>query len=131
MSSPEVDHVILPEGLAHAVIYGGDADDWKWGESFDEERLAAFNEAYETLGNQFLGDPKETWYQGVTFTAVIRRKADGKLFGYQYWEAVAKHGEPYVEANGYEFDDAGDSDFVFLPVAAFPITGYVIQKEPA
>lgn len=123
--------VSLPGGLGRNIVGGGkyaDPNDWKYDEDYDEGTLAKFTEEFElvTEGAPFLGDPKEEWYQGVTFTALIRRKADGTLFGYNWWEPVAKHGEPYYEPNGDEFGlDYGT--WVFQKVTPFIITGYEVS----
>jgi hypothetical protein len=70
---------------------------------------------------------------------VIRRKADGKLFGFPFWQGGGKYGEMDMEHNGddhgfeskYDFD--GDEDefwYVFLPVKSQPIPAYVLETEP-
>ncbi len=123
------DQVVLPNGLGEAIIRGY-VEDWQYEEDFDQAALDEFNANFEALGNKFLGNPKEPWYQGVDFTAAIRRKSDGALFGFTYWEMVSKHGEPYFEANGDEFDVADDA-YVFLPVEPFTVQGYSIKKEVA
>ena len=46
-----------------------------------------FNELFEVVG-KFLGESRESYYQGLSFTAVIKRKSDGKLFGHTYWEDI-------------------------------------------
>lgn len=118
----------LPRGLATAIIGGGDASDWEWDADYVKATLTEFDANYEVVGNEFLGNPKEDWYQGVDFTAVIRRKSDGKLFGYGWWTPVSKHGEPYFEPNGEEFG-LGPDEFVFLPIRPFIVTGYEITKD--
>lgn len=122
--------VNIPAGLARNIVAGGkyaDPNDWKYDEDFDQAVFDEFNDSFELVqeGAPFLGDPKEEWYQGVTFTAVIRRKLDGVLFGYNWWEPVAKHGEPYYEANGGDFGLDYDT-WVFQKVTAFTVTGYEV-----
>lgn len=126
-----IEHVTFPSGLGEAIVYG-DPEDWTWDEDYDSNTdsvtLEYFQENFEVVKGKHLGDPKESWYQGVNFTRVIRRKSDGKLFGYAYWEPVAKHGEIYVEANGDEHG-YGYETYVFLPVELFTVTGYQVQEE--
>ena len=90
-----------------------------------------FNELFEVVG-KFLGESRESYYQGLSFTAVIKRKSDGKLFGHTYWEDISKYGEAYYEANGDKFglEDYDEDDeyfngwIVFAPVKKFTVTGY-------
>lgn len=138
----EPDRVVMTggEGLAETVIYDG------FGYPDSEELEAAeasFLEQFEVVGPRLMGDPREDFYQGVTFISVIRRKADGHLFGYEHWEPVAKHAEGDLTPNGddqgfeVEWDTTPDRDgwwdeipsvFVWLPVEPFTITGYSIVK---
>ena len=120
--------LILPDGLSKALIYYGDPGDWKYDDDFDEAALDEFLAEFEPLGNQFLANPDESWYQGVSFAAVIVRKSDGQKFGYPYWEVISKHGEAYAEPNGDEFGLDYDK-YVWRPVQPFSITGYQIAKE--
>lgn len=96
-----------------------------------------FHEEFEILNENFLGDSKETYYQGMSFTRVIRRKSDDTLFGFSYWEDISKHGTMFVESNesdfglNFEVPDGFDWDteyypsvYVFAPVTPFTVTGY-------
>lgn len=68
----------------------------------------------------------DDFYQGLNMITVIRRKSDGKLFGYSWWNDISKHGSPYMESNGDEFgleayedtegDDGWCTFYVFEPV---------------
>lgn len=120
------DYPTLRSGLATSIIHGG-VEDWKYDEDFDESVYEAFTAEFEFVTSRALGDPKEDWYQGVNFTAVIRRRSDDALFGYPYWEPVSKHGEPYYEPNG------DNDEYMFYPVVAFNVPGYEVQtpKENA
>lgn len=103
-------------------------------ECSDEVNTDINGEKYEMV-TQTLAD--DDFYQGLNMTTVIRRKSDGKLFGYHWWDDISKHGEPYVEANGSEFDYDGDSEldedgisevwysyYVFQPVEKWVYEGY-------
>lgn len=113
------------EGIIYDVLYGEDPD-------LEAEFLALF----EIVGDKFMGDPDESFYQGIDWTTVIRRKSDQRLFGYTYWRPVAKHGDDaYLEENGEEFglQPPYDEDhycpiYVWFPVEEFSITGYKIIK---
>lgn len=122
--------VVIPRGLAPYLIGKyADPNDWKYEDAFNAPVLEKFLAEYELVleGAPYMGDPQEGWYQGVTFTSVIRRKSDGELFGYNWWEPISKHGEPYFEGNGDDFG-LGYEDYVFLPVKPFTITGYEVLK---
>lgn len=124
----EEDRVILRGELATDVI-----SDVAWSET---PGIDEFKESFEVLGDDFPGDPKESWYQGVTFTSVIRRKSDNRLFGFSWWTPVSKHGEPFIESNYEEhgieveytkdWEPIGGEPFVFLPVEPFTVTGYAV-----
>lgn len=124
----EPERVILRGELATDVI-----SDVAWSETPSYEQ---FQELFEIVSGHHLGDPKENYYQGVTWTALIRRKSDGRLFGFAYWAPVAKHGETYYESNAEEhgietehdedYNTIGGDVYVFAPVRRFTITGYEI-----
>lgn len=126
----EPDRVIFRGELATEVIHGV-----LWNGS---DHVDKFNELFEDVG-QFPGDPGEDYYQGMSFTRVIRRKTDGRLFGFTYWEDISKHGESFVESNADEhgikvqydadWEPIGGEPFVFLPVTEFKITGYTTEES--
>lgn len=132
----EEDRVILFDQLAQDVIY-----DMMEFPDAPEEIIARFKDEFEVLGDEFMSDPNESFYQGISFITVIKRKRDGRLFGYVFWRPVAKHAEPYLDNNAeehgfdWEVPDGHDWDedyypeaYVFLPVEPFTITGYQIAK---
>lgn len=77
------------------------------------------------------------FYQGLNMITVIRRKSDGKLFGYPWWNDISKHGEAYMEENGDDYGIENDTDaegfdwdtdwihyFVFEPVVESSLVIY-------
>lgn len=127
----EPDYVLMVGEWATGVIFDVGVDHY----GMEEE----YNLHFEAAGSKFMGDPDESFYDGVVFTTVIRRKADGKLFGYDYWRPVAPHGDYDIEPNGFDFVDvhhpglraADDYDtefYVWFPVETFTITGYKVNK---
>ena len=132
----EENRVILRGELAtdvlFAVAYGGTP-------GFDE-----FNELFEIVKGTRLA--KEDYYQGITVMALIRRRSDGRLFGYERFDDISKHSKnSFHEANGdehgFQYDEAlevetdadGETDdmnevYVWLPVQPFTITGYRFLK---
>lgn len=101
------------------------------------EAVAEFNDAFEYVRNGYSAQwhTDGDTYQGSTFMRVIRRKADGKLFGFSYWEGGGKYGEALIEHNGddhgfpskYDFQDGVDEDevwYVFRPVELAPLPAY-------
>ena len=116
----------LAESVIHDVLWEG------------QEFTAAFTERFAIDSHDYMAE--ENFYQGISFTRIITRKADGKQFGFTYWRDISKHGESYVEPNGeehgiewdipYGFDwDTYFSVYVFTPVETFTITGYRTIKE--
>lgn len=130
----EENRVILRGELATDVIF-----DVAWSGT---PGYKAFQELFEVVPGHHLGDPKEDYYQGVTWTALIKRRADGRLFGFSYWQPVAKNSEAMVEPNGEDhgieteydsdWEPIGGAVYVFEPVKEFTITGYeVVQPNDA
>jgi hypothetical protein len=131
------DKIALRDELGHDVAW----DSFDYGDATDEQK-AEFEAGYEIVKNG-----SDSWfhtdgdlYQGSTLMRVIRRKADGKLFGFEYWEGGGKHGETYIESNGdekngfpnkYDWEDGVDEDeiwYVFQPVEYAPLPAYKISK---
>lgn len=126
------DKIAFKDDLGHDVAW----DDLESGDSTEDQRQS-FHAAYEIVKN---GD--DTWfhtdgglYQGSTLMRVIRRKSDGALFGFPYWEGGGKYGETDIEPNGddlgfpsvYDWEDGVDEDevwYVFLPVKYAPLPAY-------
>lgn len=132
----EPDRVAFEGGLGHDLIWG---DLSEWGESTAEDR-EAFGRDFEYLGCGHHTDGDT--YQGTTFMAVVKRKADGKLFGFDYWEGGGKHGERYVdegstsdhEMNVYsaDYEETLEEWRVFLPIEPHFIPAYrFVTKENA
>lgn len=132
------DKVAFKNELGHDVVWDGlDA----WSDSTTEQKNAFF-EAYEQVkwnGNNYFHTDGNL-YQGSTLMRVIRRKADGALFGYSFWEGGGKYGETYVECNGdehgfeskYDWQDGVEQDeewWVFLPVEYAPLPAYRFKKD--
>jgi hypothetical protein len=131
----EEHRVILRGELATDVIH-----DVMWSQT---EHRAEFEQMYEIVSGHHLGDSEESWYQGVTWTALIRRKRDQRMFGFAYWQPVSKHGEALVEPNGdehgieveykrsqgHEYEAVGGQVYVFSPVREFTITGYEVVSS--
>jgi hypothetical protein len=134
------DKIAFRNGLGHDVAWG----DLTYGEESTKEQREEFLAAYE-----FVKNGSDDWfhtdgeiYQGSTLMRVIRRKADGKLFGFSYWEGGGKYGETFIESNGnehgfpskYEWDDDDNVDedenwYVFRPVTFAPIPAYRFETS--
>lgn len=126
----EPDRVIMRGEWATEIIYNV-----TWSET---ENIAAFETDFEIVdGDHQAGTD---YYQGLAFMSLIRRKSDGRLFGYPTWRPLAKHADTGdVDPNGedhgfeYEFDTdynvIGGEIYVWLPVETFTITGYRIKDE--
>lgn len=131
------DKIAFRDGLGHDIAW----DSLSYGDSTPEQR-AEFEAAYEMVKNG-----SDTWfhtdgdlYQGSTLMRVIRRKSDGKLFGYSFWEGGGKYGETDIEHNGddhgfeskYDWEDDVEEDevwYVFLPVELAPLPAYKFVGE--
>jgi len=134
----EQDRVIIYDSLGEDVIW----DQLEYSEI--PERVQAFQELFEIVEPRryWMANPNEDFYQGIEVMIVIRRKSDSRLFGFNYWTPVSKHGEAQVESNGdsngFDWDIPDDYDwnedyypnpYVFLPVEPFTITGYKIEGK--
>jgi len=130
--------IVAVGGSFARALVNGYPEEWaKWGVDEDEEFVDdktpqqlqdEFFEKYDHLGNEFPGNPEEDYYQGMTFTSVIRRKSDGKRFGFNYWKPIAKYGESYYEPNGDEHGFGYEQDvFVFTPVEPFTVQGFKVK----
>lgn len=135
----EENRVILRGELATDVLF---AVAYSGTPGFDE-----FNELFEIVEGTRLA--KEDYYQGITVMALIRRRSDGRLFGYEHFVDISKNGKYSLhEANGdehgFEYDETLEADpgrhvapddvddlnevYVWLPVQPFVITGYRFLK---
>jgi hypothetical protein len=134
----EPDRVIIYDDLGHGAVFG-DPDIWD-----DKPKSDAFLTEFEVIEprGHFMSDPNEDFYQGISVMAVIKRKSDGRLFGFPYWTPISKHADVDVESNGHEhgleFDPPAGFDwnsdyyptpYVWLPIEPFTIIGYKITKK--
>ena len=133
------DKIAFRDELGHDIAW----DFLDCGDSTCDHR-AEFAATYELVKNG-----SDSWfhtdgdlYQGSTLIRIIRRKSDGKLFGYEFWEQGGKYGGTEMEANGdyhgfpskYDWQDGIDANeewYVFLPVELAPLPAYkfVDKKE--
>lgn len=129
----EPDRVIIYDDFALGVIHDVLFDE------FEAEKL--FAEQFDIIRprGHFMADPDEDFYQGMAVMSVIKRKLDGRRFGFAYWTPVAKNGEAFIEANGddnglkFEVGDGFNWDtdyfpkaYVWLPIEPFTVIGYKI-----
>lgn len=137
----EPDRVLMRGLLAVEAIYGVTT---RWStpgvDQFDE-----LFEVVEGPGGKWLADTD--YYRGLTVTAVIRRRTDGLLFGYQFCDGLSSGDNTHIECNGEEHGfgdykdyrdewcltaDGEDDDlnevYVWLPVEAFTIPGYRVPR---
>lgn len=126
------DKVVLFDDLGSEIVYGILDTTSTWSD-VPQDKIKSFFGSFDVLEDTFPGNPKEDYYQGVSFTRVIREKGTGDLYGYTYWEDISKHGEAFVEPNGgehgyvYEWgDDYYPEVYVFLPVREFYVKGYEV-----
>lgn len=127
------DKVAFRDALGHDVAWNSlDYPD------ATKEQVAQFSAAFEYVGDEWHTDGD--LYQGSTLMRVIRRKADGKLFGFAYWQGGGKYGEADIEHNGddhgfpskYDWEDGVDQDevwYVFQPVELAPLPAYRFIEE--
>lgn len=98
--------------FAMVAIYG---ERWTYSDA-EKLQIATFENEFELLGAHLANTD---FYQGLNKMSVIRRKTDHKLFGFEWFDDISKHGESYYEPNGDEHGyDYGD--YVFLPVEQYP-----------
>lgn len=131
------DKIAFRDDLGHDIAW----DSLDYGDATDEQK-AEFEAGYELVknGHNAWFHTDGNLYQGSTLMRVLRRKADGKLFGFPYWEGGGKHGEALIESNGddngfpskWDWEDGVDEDeywFVFLPVEPDSIPAYKIKEN--
>lgn len=129
------EYVILRGELGGDVVH-----DVAWSET---PGIDAFNEWFELDKTDYLGDPNDSFYQVITFTRIIKRRTDGRLFGYQYSKSPGNDGmegdddqdlEALSERLGFDiewtpdYDYVGGQPYVFLPVEKFERIGYTVQQ---
>lgn len=118
----------------------------RWGDASPEEH-ELFRSRFEFVATDAHTDGD--LYQGTTLMQVIRRKSDGRLFGWSYWQGGGKHGESFRESNGDDFadelpeiqydwdthdwasDDPTPDWYVFQPVERHDLPAYRFTKESA
>ena len=101
---------ITDKGDVIAFTEGADEDgdgimfEFILGETYQlsDEQKAEFNASYEFVDVAI--DEDADFYQGLLKIAVIRRKSDGKEFGFSFFDDISKHGETYIEMNNWEED---------------------------
>lgn len=130
----EDDRVIVFDDLGESVVLDEFSD-------IEDGIKANWDANFELVGDNFL-QPDEDFYQGLNFLTVIKRKSDGRLFGYERWEPVAKNAETYLDANGdqhgfenWEIPDGFNWDddyfptvYVFLPVEPVMLPGFKFSE---
>lgn len=120
----EEDRVLLYDEFAREVILDVLSAYTEEG----KKTLKEFQDQFEIVGVEFPGNPKEDYYQGMDFTSVIKRKSDGRLFGFTYWKPIAKYSDYDLESNGYDFGFEDEDVYVFLPVREFSVQGYEVVQ---
>lgn len=137
-------HPLVPGG--EFIVLRGELAErammFSWGMESDsgEYRVAGASEFlsdFELVGDSFLGDPADSFYQVITFSCVYRRKADGRLFGCSYYGSPGNDAYEYgnegmnpYEALGVPWDwESGEPEpLVLLPVRRFERVGYEVDK---
>lgn len=106
------------------------------------ENIDEFNGLFEIVKGDHVAN--EDYYQGMSMVALIRRRSDGRLFGYEYWQGGGEYGESLVETNGEdhglgvdyadcwseeEYEAAGqDEAYVWLPAEPYPVQYWRVKK---
>lgn len=123
----EEDRVGFLNELGHDVVW----DFMKYGSESSAEQKAEFDELFEHLGSGH--HTNGSFYQGITYITLIRRKADGKLFGHDYWESYddgRMYGEGFTSDDSLnKYDEENDWETLeewhfFLPVELKPLPAY-------
>lgn len=141
----EEDKLIVFDDFGDYLCAGSFDDELFIYEDGMKEKLDNFKEAFEivNMGRNIMGDPNESFYQGVNFVKLVRRKSDGKLFGFDYFRMLSDISnetgiEPNGDEHGYDFEVPNDfnweedyypSVYVWLPVKTFTITGYTTRAD--
>lgn len=131
----EPDRVILKGDLAEAVMLKMMEYSWE----VTEEDKNAFNTLFTLDETDYLGDSQDDFYQVVTFTRVIRRNSDNKLFGCTYSDSPGNTSyelsyEQDLDKYGVtvEWDENGNAvegfPVVFLPVKEFTRVGFEVVE---
>lgn len=135
----EPERVILRGELAEAVMHN--SLDYTWDVTADD--LAAFADLFTVDETDYIGDPDDSFYQVVTFTRIIRRHSDGKLFGCTFTnspgnDSYEQEHEQDLDKYGVEVEWDDNQEVVdgfpvvFLPVKEFTRVGFqVVEPEQA
>lgn len=79
-----------------------------------------------TVVGQFLQN--DDFYQGLHKMAVFVRDRDGALFGHEFFDDISKHGETFIEPDGYDYleyvEGYEQQAFLFYPVEHYTIDAY-------
>lgn len=127
----EDNKIVVYDELANTII-----DNVSWG--YDPELEELFLNEFEVIHGTHPATKSFGKYQAVM--SVIKRKSDGKLFGFEY-DYGPFGGENHIESNGefygYGFEPPADFDwendhfplaYVWLPIEPFTIIGYKVTK---
>lgn len=133
------DLIAFRDDLGSSVCWASIDDDYT-------EEAKAHKATFAAAGYEYVKNGSDDWfhtdgdlYQGSTLMRVLRRKSDGKLFGFSYWEGGGKHGETMIEHNGddhgfpskCDWEDDVEQDerwYVFRPIVEKPIPAYVFEQ---
>lgn len=105
----------------------GDIFNYKYNDEDEQSEeldkfLAEFEVVLPSRNSYLLAE--EVNFSGDSFECmvVIKRKSDGQLYGYKYYESVSNGA--WDSPNGKEYGITDPEAYVWLPVAPFTITGY-------
>lgn len=89
-------------------------------------------EAWVIDKEDYLGLEGDSFYQVIQFTRLIRRKADGAVFGASYYSSPGNDGVEGGNEGLNPVEELGVSwegePVVFLPVRRFERVGYELDK---
>ena len=131
-----VGHPVVGEFVVLRGALGGTVL-WDVGYPGESPEYDAFVEDFEIDSKDYLGDPADSFYQVITFTRLVRRRSDGKVFGASYYSSPGNDGmeggnegmNPY-EALGvsWDWENGEEEPLVLLPVQPFHRVGYTVAK---
>lgn len=127
---PGGEFIVLRGELGGSVL-------WDVGYPGESPEYDLFVSEFEIDSEDYLGDPSDSFYQVITFTRLVKRRSDGKVFGASYYESPGNdfmeggnEGMNPFEALGVAWDWENDEPepVVFLPVREFSRKGYEVSK---